>query len=103
MENISRLCPTYFRIPSLAAGQFGMQHWWVKRDVHRDSAKAQLQPRFPFQIQPIARVQRDRQPRHPHPRSRAGCGRPGCLANGGGSCSQHMGTRAPMSFPSNGF
>lgn len=72
MENICRLCPTYLRVPSLAAGQFGMQHRQVGRDVHRDFAKAQLQPKFPFQIQPLARVQRDRWPQHPHPRSRAG-------------------------------
>lgn len=116
MENICCLCPTYRSAPSSAEGQFAVRHGWMRRDVPRDGrvrtvrgtvatsslqkhlqkqrfAKAQLQPRFPFQIQPPARVQRDRRPERPRPCSRAGCGRPGCLANRGGSCSTWGHTR----------
>lgn len=35
MENVCHLCPTDLRVPSLAAGQFGVRHWRVGRDVHR--------------------------------------------------------------------
>lgn len=40
MENICRLCPTYLRVPSLAAGRFGVEHRWVGRDAHGDFAEA---------------------------------------------------------------